>query len=158
MSGIDHIAYPCFDVRATVRFWTEVMGGELLHSQSGPAEAWKAKEYLLMAFELPGGAVIDFFAFDGLVKPADDGLPRDIRHIGVSMGTRAEVLRFKARLERDAIPFWTETHDLDDVHVYVTDPNGVVVELLAEMDGVRARKGDEKEAKRVIEGWLGARG
>jgi hypothetical protein len=40
----------------------------------------------------------------------------------------------------------------------VIDPNGVVVELLAVEDGVRARKGDEAGANRVVAEWLGARG
>jgi len=94
MFAIDHVAYPCFDVRATVRFWTDVMGGTLRHAQSGPAPEWRAEAYLLMAFELPGGVVVDFFAFDGLRRPDGGKLPRDIQHIGISMATRAEVLRF----------------------------------------------------------------
>ncbi len=101
--------------------------------------------------------MIDFFAFDGIHEPASDGLPKDIRHIGLSVRTRAEVMRFLERFEAASVPFWTETHDVDDVHVYATDPNGVILEILAEEDSVRAKRHDEDGAKRVVARWLEAR-
>jgi len=154
--AIDHVAFPCFDVAATHRFYTEVLGATLRHAQSGPAEVWNSKAYLLLAFELPGGVVLDFFSFEGLARPADDGLPRDIRHVGVALPTRGDVERVRARFEERSIPFWLETHDVDDVHVYVTDPNGVVVEILARQDGVAARARDPRASQRVLDAWLAA--
>jgi catechol-2,3-dioxygenase len=100
--------------------------------------------------------VLDFFSFEGLARPADDGLPRDIRHVGVALPTRGDVERVRARFEERSIPFWLETHDVDDVHVYVTDPNGVVVEILARQDGVAARARDPRASQRVLDAWLAA--
>jgi catechol 2,3-dioxygenase-like lactoylglutathione lyase family enzyme len=157
MLAIDHLAFPCFDVSGTHLFYTELLGGVLRHAQSGAAREWNANEYLLIGFELPGGAVIDFFTFDGIRKPASDGLPKDIRHIGLSVRTRAEVIRFLERFKAASVPFWTETHDVDDVHVYATDPNGVILEILAEEDSIRARRHDEDGAKMVVARWLKAR-
>lgn len=157
MFAIDHLAFPCFDIPATLRFYTDVLGGSLLHAQSGPAEAWKAKEYLLLAFELPGGVVLDFFSFDGIERPAGGGLPKDIWHVALSVGTRGDAMRLRERFERASVPFWIETHDVSDVHIYATDPNGVTLEILAIEDGVRARKNDSGEAKRVIDRWMSAR-
>jgi catechol 2,3-dioxygenase-like lactoylglutathione lyase family enzyme len=154
MFAIDHLAFPCFDVTATCHFYTEVLGGALRHAQSGPAEAWNAKEYLLVAFELPGGVMIDFFSFDGIRRPEGGGLPKDIWHVALAVGTRADVVRFEERFARARVPFWLETHDVDDVHVYATDPNGLTIEILAERDGVRQRKSDAEEARRVVERWM----
>jgi catechol 2,3-dioxygenase-like lactoylglutathione lyase family enzyme len=157
MFAIDHLAFPCFDVRATLRFYTELLGGVLRHAQSGPAIEWNAKEYLLIAIDLPGGVTVDFFTFDGIRRPESDGLPKDIRHVALAVGTRDEVMRFKARFEQAPVPFWTETHDVDDMHVYATDPNGVTVEILAVQDGQQSRKPDPQAANGVVDRWFATR-
>jgi catechol 2,3-dioxygenase-like lactoylglutathione lyase family enzyme len=155
--AIDHVAFPCFDVASTHRFYTEVLGATLRHAQSGPAAVWNSEAYLLLAYELPGGVVLDFFSFVGITKPAGDGLPKDLRHVGLALPTRADVASIKARIEQASIPFWLETHDVDDVHVYVTDPNGVVLEILARRDGVGARAHDPEASRVVLEAWLAKR-
>jgi catechol 2,3-dioxygenase-like lactoylglutathione lyase family enzyme len=157
MFAIDHLAFPCFDLEATLRFYTEALGATLRHAQSGPAEAWNAKEYLLVALELPGGVTLDFFAVDGMRRPPDDGLPKDIRHVALVVATRSEVTELRERLMRAAIPFWTETHDVDDPHVYATDPNGVTLEIVAETDSVRRRPHEPAEASTVVDRWLARR-
>jgi glyoxylase I family protein len=156
MFAIDHLAFPCFDVAATSRFYTEILGATLRHAQSGPAEAWNAKEYLLLAFQLPGGITIDFFSFDGIRRP-ETSLPKDILHIALVVPTRTEVMRFQERFVNAEVPFWLETHEVDDVHVYAADPNGLTIEILAEQDGMRSRKSDPEEAKRVVERWMARR-
>jgi catechol 2,3-dioxygenase-like lactoylglutathione lyase family enzyme len=138
MFTIDHLAFPCFDMAGTTRFYTEVLGGRLRHTQSGPAEAWNAKEYRLMVFELPGGIIVDFFWFEGIRRP-DESLPKDIRHVALSVSSRDEVMLWKHRLEAEGQPFSIETHSADDVHVYVTDPNGLTWEIVAVEDGSHAR-------------------
>jgi glyoxylase I family protein len=155
--SIDHLAFPCFDIPGTIRFYTELLGGTLRHAQSGPAEVWNAKEYLLLAFELPGGVTVDFFSFDGIQRPAGGRLPKDIWHAALAVATRDDVLRFKARLEAAGAPLWVETHEVADLHVYATDPNGMTLEILAQEDGIRARRADAVEAQRVVERWLAAR-
>ena len=137
MFTIDHLAFPCFDMVGTKRFYTEVLGGRLRHTQSGPAEAWDSKEYKLMVFELPGDVVVDFLWFEG-IRRQDEGLPKDIRHVALSVTSREEVNLWKHRLEAAGESFWIETHGTDDVHVYVTDPNGVTWEIVAAEDGVHS--------------------
>jgi catechol 2,3-dioxygenase-like lactoylglutathione lyase family enzyme len=154
---IDHLAFPCFDVVTTSRFYTEVLGGALRHAQSGPATEWNAKEYLLLAFELPGGVLLDFFSFDGIERPSGGALPKDIWHVALSVPTRDDVMRYKERFAGAAVPFWLETHEVDDVHVYATDPNGLTLEILAESDSLRRRKADAENARRVVARWLDAR-
>jgi len=150
----DHVALPCFDVAATKRFYEDVLGGTLRHAQSGPAPTWNAEAYLLVAFELPGGVLLDFFSFDGIRRPAADGLPKDIRHFALRVPTRADVDAVRRRMEAASVPFWVETHATDDIHVYATDPNGVVLEILAEEDGWAMSTPDRDASQRVLEAWL----
>jgi catechol 2,3-dioxygenase-like lactoylglutathione lyase family enzyme len=158
MFAIDHLAFPCFDLDATLRFYTDVLGAALRHAQSGSAQAWNAEEYLLVALELPGGVMVDFFAVDGMRRPPDDGLPKDIRHVALAVATRGELIELRERLTKAALPFWTETHDVDDLHVYTTDPNGVTLEIVASTDSVRSRPHDTAGASSVVERWLARRG
>jgi catechol 2,3-dioxygenase-like lactoylglutathione lyase family enzyme len=154
---IDHVALPCFDLAATHRFYSGILRLPLVHAESGPAGSWGASEYLLVAYGLRDGVTIDFFTFDGIVRPSPDGLPKDIRHIALVLPTRAEVLAYKERLAESSVACWTEAHESDDVHVYTTDPNGFVLELLAEVDSVNGRKREATGAESVLEGWLLAR-
>jgi catechol 2,3-dioxygenase-like lactoylglutathione lyase family enzyme len=151
---IDHLALPCFDLAATHRFYSGIMRLPLVHAESGAAGAWGAGEYLLVAYGLRGGVAIDFFTFDGIVRPSADGLPKDIRHIALVVPTRAEVLAYKDRLAESSVAFWTESHESDDEHVYTTDPNGFVLEILSEEDSVSRRKREASDPESVLERWL----
>jgi len=154
---IDHIALPCFDVIATHRFYTQILECPLVHAQSGSAQAWDAHEFLLLAYGLPDGSTLDFFSYDGISRPADDGLPQDIRHIALAVPGRDDLAVLEDRLKQASVAFWTEVHSVDDRHLYVTDPNGVVLEILAEEDGARRRSPDRDGARRTLDRWLASR-
>jgi catechol 2,3-dioxygenase-like lactoylglutathione lyase family enzyme len=153
----DHIALPCFDVVGTQRFYTEILECPLVYAQIGSAQAWNSHEFLLLAYRLPDGTVLDFFSYDGIRRPADDGLPKDIRHVAIAMAGRDEVAAYERRLKEASISFWTERHGVDDPHLYVTDPNGVVLEILAQEDGARRRSPDREGAQRTLDRWLAVR-
>jgi hypothetical protein len=85
-------------------------------------------------------------------------LPEDICHVGLSVGSRQAVMRCQDRLAQAAVPFWVETHGADDVYAYATDPNGLTLEILADEDGVRGRRAQGEDARRVVERWLAAHG
>jgi catechol 2,3-dioxygenase-like lactoylglutathione lyase family enzyme len=154
---IDHVALPCFDVPATHHFYGEILGCPLIFAQSGSAEAWNASEYLLLAYGLPDGTAVDLFSFDGIVRPPDDGLPKDIRHLALATPGRADVVAYRERLTKASISFWTEVHGTDDLHVYVTDPNGTVIEILAAQDGSRHRPAAPEAARQTLARWLASR-
>jgi catechol 2,3-dioxygenase-like lactoylglutathione lyase family enzyme len=154
---LDHAAFPCFDVGATHAFYTHILGLPLAHAQTGSAEVWGAESYLLLGFRLADGGLLDFFAVDGLTRPPDDGLPKDIRHVALTVATRDEVRAHRARLEEARVAHWTETHTKDDLHVYVTDPNGIVLEILAEEDSGKRVAPDEPAANAVVAAWVASR-
>jgi catechol 2,3-dioxygenase-like lactoylglutathione lyase family enzyme len=97
---IDHLAHPSFDAAQTHRFYTEVLGARLRSATSGESPEWNA-HYLLAAYELEG-ADLDFFTYAGIVRPAPDGLPRDIRHVGLSLRSESDLARIRRRLDEHA--------------------------------------------------------
>jgi glyoxylase I family protein len=151
---IDHVAFPSFDAAATHRFYTTVLGAALKSATSGDSATWNAR-YLLAAYELEG-AELDFFTFDGIVRPQPDGLPEDIRHVGIAVASAADLARMRARLDEHAASYWVEQHDGDDGdHVYVRDPNGLVIELsVAAPPSARRANGGRADAGDVVRQWI----
>lgn len=146
---IDHVAHPSFDVAATHRFYTDVLGARLKTASSGESAAWNAR-YLLAGYEFEG-AELDFFSFAGIVRPPPDGLPEDIRHVGIAVSTATELARMRARLDEHAVAYWVEHHDGDEgEHVYVRDPNGLLIELSV----TEPPYAERADAIDVVERWI----
>ena len=143
---IDHVAHPSFDAAATHRFYADVLGAQLKSASSGESSTWNAR-YLLAAYELEG-AEVDFFTYDGIVRPPSDGLPRDIRHIGVTVPSPDDVARLKRRVEANAVEHWIE--DRDGEHLYVCDPNGLIIEFSVAEPPFAGRL----EALDVVRDWI----
>jgi catechol 2,3-dioxygenase-like lactoylglutathione lyase family enzyme len=146
----DHLAHPCFDVAATRAFYGEALGLPLVFAQSGQSEEWGG-EYLLMAYALGDGRCLDFFALRGARRPPPDPLPPDMRHIGLTAGSHAGVKRSKRRLDEFSIAWRSEEHGEGDEHLYLDDPNGLILEIAAHTD--RPRAPDPDAAAGVLRRW-----
>jgi catechol 2,3-dioxygenase-like lactoylglutathione lyase family enzyme len=151
----DHLASPCFDTGATFHFYTEVLGFRFVHALRGRSPEWGDRGFLLASYATPDGRLIDCFEVDGLSRP-DDGLPRDIRHVGLAVETREALEDWKKRLEAHGVPFWTEEHGGVHSSVYFPDPNGHVFEIThwARPWGER----DTRPALEVVRRWAAERG
>jgi glyoxylase I family protein len=143
---IDHIAHPSFDAAVTHRFYTDVLGARLKAAFSGDSATWNAR-FLLAAYELES-AELDFFTYDGIERPPSDGLPRDIRHVGVTVGSPDDVARLRQRVEAHAVDHWIEERDGE--HLYVCDPNGLIIEFSV----VEPPHAERPEALDVVRGWI----
>jgi len=143
---IDHVAHPSFDAAATHRFYSEVLGARLKAAFSGDSSEWNAR-YLLAAYDLEG-VQIDFFTFEGITRPQPDGLPRDIRHVGLTVPSPDDVARLRQRVEAQAVDHWIEERDGE--HLYVCDPNGLIIEFSV----AEAPAAERFEALDVVRGWI----
>jgi catechol 2,3-dioxygenase-like lactoylglutathione lyase family enzyme len=143
---IDHVAHPSFDAAATHRFYTDVLGARLKSAFSGESSTWNAR-FLLAAYELEG-AEVDFFSYAGIVRPPSDGLPRDIRHVGVTVASPTDVTRLRQCVEANAVEHWIEERDGE--HLYVCDPNGLILEFAVAEPPFESRPG----AFDVVRDWI----
>jgi catechol 2,3-dioxygenase-like lactoylglutathione lyase family enzyme len=154
---LNHVAYPTFDTGETYRFYTEVMGFRLVYAAQGESESWGNKTFLHTLFVVGSGEAIAFFEVEGVDRPKQDGLPKDIRHLALSVASREDLESWKRRLEAHGVQV-SDVVDHGGVHysIYFSDPNDVEVELTYQ---VRAH--DESDAVRALEvvrGWTAARG
>lgn len=125
---IDHLAFPSFDAGETYRFYTELMGFRLVDAFQGQGAEWGNRAFLHSVYAMDSGEVITFFDLDGMGRPPDDGLPKDIRHVALSVDTRAEIKGWKARLKASGVSYWEEDHG-GVPSIYFSDPNGVMLEV-----------------------------
>ena len=147
---IDHLAFPAFDVAATHRFYTELLGGSLLTAFSGTSPEWGDKEYLMAIYELEGGQSIVFFTYAGIERPEPDGLPRDIRHVAFTAASAEKLHDWSARLRAAGVSFWEEDHG-DQQSIYFADPNDVLLEVT--YPPTRDVFTRDAGAARLIESW-----
>lgn len=151
---VDHLSFPSFDAEATHRFYTEVMELPLTHALSGISAQWR-RPYLLFSYALGNGASLAFFEFDGIEKPEPDGLPRDIRHVGLKVKTDEEFDGWLEKLERCRVEYAIERH-VDGRHAYFVDPNGVMFEISATPATRPAGKRDPVPQK-ILDAWIDKR-
>lgn len=149
----DHLAFPSFDAGQTYRFYVEILGFRLKFAWAGESEVWGGR-YLMTAYDF-GGGEIHFFDLDGAKRPKPDRLPKDIRHVALSAGSRADVANWRRRVAARGIDHWTEEHG-DDLSLYFTDPNGIVVELTSHARG-RFAAGRARSGLDALRQWTAER-
>ncbi|RKP57542.1 VOC family protein [Pararobbsia silviterrae] len=151
---LDHLAFPSFDAAATHRFYTEVMGLPLVRASSGVSAQWR-RPYLLFSYALGNGTRLSFFEFDGIERPESDGMPRDIRHLGLSVPSAEAFDQWVAKLDRCGVEFAIERH-VDGRHAFFCDPNGVMFEIaVAPSEPPQGKR--PAPPQKVIEQWIDAR-
>jgi predicted enzyme related to lactoylglutathione lyase len=140
---LDHLAFPCVDTEATLRFHLDVMGSTL-------SWALRTEGRLTMAFKREGGPTIGFTFGDG-IQPLGTIQPRgDAPHVGLVVATAAERERWKRHLVEQGIRLTIEDVGPDE-RIYFADPNGVVFEIeAASPPPSQARS----EALEIVRGWV----
>ncbi len=127
-TGINHLAMVTGDMEATIRFWRDLLGMELVAGLGGAA-------YRHYFFAISQTDTIAFFEWDGVepVPEKDHGVPVKgpvaFDHISFGVADEDALFELKARLE--AADFWaSEVVDHGFIHsLYSFDPNGIPIEF-----------------------------
>jgi catechol 2,3-dioxygenase-like lactoylglutathione lyase family enzyme len=152
LAGVHHTARPTWKLEETVTFYGTVMGLPLIHAIS--AQGWGAEEhpdFLHIFFDSGNGSTIAFFYYLGLDRPApapyqDTYLDRST-HTAWRAETREDLLAWKARFEKAGVATSLVRHETLE-SLYVTDPNGYMVEVTWQMRPLRAA--DHEDARMTV--------
>lgn len=148
MSGLrlDHLAFPCADAEATLRFHCEILGATL---------TWAARtdEQLMMTLTLEGGLTLSLTCGDGVrpLLPVEPG--GDVAHVGLMVAGPAERDGWKRHLTEHGVRFTVEDEGPDE-RLYFTDPNGIVFEIEATW---QPPPGSASQAPAIVRAWLDGR-
>ena len=150
-----HIALASRDTAATHRFYTEVMGFDLVRIEAVPSpdpetpDSW-AKHFfydtgngLIAFFELHGEAFAGWRA--GLGESV--GLPVWVQHLAFDAGDIDALHSIRRRWQDLGITVMEMDHEWCR-SIYCTDPNGILVEFSATTRAFTA--GDKAEAERLL--------
>lgn len=130
-AGVNHLALVTNDMDATVRFYRDVLGMELVATTGNDPDGPPYRHYF---FSLGPGSTIAFFEWPDVELPPrkDSGIPASGRHFDhVSIGLTAddEIDRLRQRIERHGY----EVSDPVDHglvrSIYLEDPNGISLEF-----------------------------
>ena len=157
-SQLNHVAYATANTAETVRFYTEVMGFRLVHAVQSDAdpEHGVPRSFLHTFFAMGNGEVIAFFDIAGLTpRPAED-VPRWVRHLALSVDSRAAIAEWKTYLEGRGIQVSGPIdHDGIWLSIYFGDPNGVTLELTHQARALTEE--DAAAAATMVAAWSAAR-
>ncbi|WP_276967996.1 VOC family protein [Desertimonas flava] len=150
-TALHHIALVCKDVAATHRFYGELLGLQLVHTERTELGDGYLRHFF---YDLGDGSCIAFFELNGVGEPDSFdtaistglGLPAWVNHVALRATAEhvAEVReRFAAAGEPEPMVLrhgWSRS-------TYFTDPNGNLLELCVDTPGFVP---DPAEAKRLL--------
>ena len=142
---LHHVAYLTYDTAETVRWYAENLGMKFVGHAQGDRVPSTGEPYrhFHSFLEMEDGSCIAFFEIDGLEKKPDvTVVPSWVRHISLKVSDEEALLKYKARLESHNVDVLGVTDHGFAKSIYFFDPNGIRLELSAEM-----RPRDENDAK-----------
>jgi catechol 2,3-dioxygenase-like lactoylglutathione lyase family enzyme len=152
MPSLHHIALACKDLYATHRFYQDLLGFPLVHAEMERAKdgGWMKHAF----YDLGDGSCLAFFDLHGMGEPQDFdtaistglGLPSWVNHVAVRSDPE-RVAEVKARLAEAGVPVEMELDHGWCQSMYVTDPNGILVELTIDTPGFQP---DPDDALRIL--------
>jgi catechol 2,3-dioxygenase-like lactoylglutathione lyase family enzyme len=142
-SGVDHAAFPTFDLVGTVRFYHDILGFPIVHSVC--AVGWGRQDhpdFVHFFFDIGQGDRLAFFYYFGLEPlsaPGQDayathspdvpGFFRDSRHLAIHVDSVDSLNEYRRRLEdSDWVVDMQVKHETIE-SIYTHDPNGYLVEF-----------------------------
>lgn len=150
--GFHHLAFACRDIHETHRFYTEILGFDLIHTESKKVGEGYFRHIF---FDIGDGSCIAFFDLHGVGEPENFkteissglGLPFWVNHLAFR-GDKARKQEVAAKLKAAGMEVRMEI-DHDWVHsMYFMDPNGIMLEICEDTPGVPVNR---EEAVRLLD-------
>jgi catechol 2,3-dioxygenase-like lactoylglutathione lyase family enzyme len=152
MPSLHHIALACRDPQATHHFYEEVLGFPLVYAEVDRDD--KGGWFRHFFFDLGDGSCLAFFDLHGMGEPETYdtaistglGLPFWVNHVAIRSDAE-RVAAARSRLEAAGLKPEVELDHGWCRSLYVTDPNGILVELTVDTPGFQP---DADEARRIL--------
>ncbi|MES2535250.1 MAG: VOC family protein [Pseudomonadota bacterium] len=154
LGGVHHTARPTWKLRETVEFYRDAMGLPLVHAIS--ARGWGPEEhadFLHFFFDSGNGSTIAFFYYIGTERPeylADrDDYQYRATHTSWQVKDAAALAAWRRRFEEKGVKVHYQVRHEIIESIYVSDPNGYMVEITIPLRPMDAR--DAADAEYTIE-------
>lgn len=154
--GLHHFAYRCRDAEQTREFYEDLLGLPLFHiiqSDYVPSTG-EYCPYTHFFFRLGDGSCIAFFDLgdDEAAEPSPN-TPPWVNHIAFRVDDVAALERMKARLEAHGVSVIGVTDHHVFKSIYFFDPNGVRLELSAQVATETQMRHEAQSARARLDAW-----
>lgn len=153
---LHHFAWRCKDAEQTRAFYEDLLGLPLTHiirADNVPSTGEHCP-YVHLFFGLEDGSSIAFFDLgdDQLALPSPN-TPAWVNHLALRVGSLASLERAKAKLEAAGVEVLGITDHGFVRSIYFFDPNGIRLELTADMTDGSVSESDLKRARAKLDAW-----
>ena len=153
---LHHYAYKARDAEETRHFYEDILGLPLYHiiqSDYVPSTG-EYCPYTHFFFRLQDGSFIAFFDLGDDVKPdPSPNTPLWVNHIAFRVNTVQELENTKARLQAHGVDVLGVTDHHIFKSIYFFDPNGIRLELTAQLADAQAMEKDSTVAHARLQEW-----
>jgi glyoxylase I family protein len=154
--GLHHLAYRCRDAEETRRFYEDILGLPLFHyirSDVVPSTGAYCP-YVHIFFRMTDGSCIAFFDLGDDVAPAPSpNTPAWVNHVAFRVDSVEQLESMKARLEAHGIEVLGVTDHRIFRSIYFFDPNGVRLELCAQLAPQSQMVSEQKGIHQKVAQW-----
>jgi len=156
INGLHHFAYRCRDAEETRRFYEDLLGLPLFHyirSDIVPSTG-EYCPYVHIFFRMSDGSCLAFFDLGDNVAPTPSAnTPAWVNHIALRVGSLDELVAMKTRLEAHGIDVLGVTDHRVFKSIYFFDPNGIRLELCAQLASDAQMASEQKGIHEKIAAW-----
>ena len=153
---LHHYAYKARDAEETRHFYEDILGLPLYHiiqSDYVPSTG-EYCPYTHFFFRLQDGSFIAFFDIGDDIKPEPSpNTPLWVNHIAFRVNTVQELENTKARLRAHGVEVLGVTDHHIFKSIYFFDPNGIRLELAAQLASDEAMHKDSTTARARLDAW-----
>lgn len=154
--GLHHFAWRCRDAEETRHFYEDLLGLPLFHiiqSDHVPSTG-EYCPYTHFFFRLGDGSFVAFFDLGDDVAPLPSpNTPAWVNHLALRVDGVAELARAKARLEAAGVEVLGVTDHHIFQSIYFFDPNGIRLELCAQIADEPQMLAESKTAHARLAAW-----
>lgn len=153
---LHHYAYRCRDAEETRHFYEDLLGLPLYHviqSDTVPSTG-EYCPYTHIFFRLHDGSFIAFFDLgDDQVASPSANTPAWVNHLALQVGSLNELKQIKQRLELAKVKVIGITDHRIFKSIYFFDPNGVRLELTAQLASPEEMHAESLDVHEKIAQW-----
>lgn len=156
INGLHHFAYRCRDAEETRHFYEDILGLPLYHYIRADIVPSTGEycPYVHIFFRMTDGSCLAFFDLgDNALCAPSPNTPAWVNHIALRVDTIAQLNVMKTRLEGHGIEVLGVTDHRVFQSIYFFDPNGIRLELCAQLASEQQMLSEKKGIHEKIAAW-----